>query len=411
MIGSSFPLPCGQTLSNRLAKAAMSEEMATVTGEPGAALVRLYKAWAEGGTGLLITGNIMVDPSARENPRNVLLTEDSDLSFFTPWIAAGTCRGNHLWAQLNHPGRQTPRFVNPHPVAPSEGIAVKQFRLFGEPRELTVNEIQQIITRFAISAALAKKVGFTGVQIHGAHGYLINQFLSPLINKRTDEWGGSLPNRARFLYAIIDAVRAAVGPHYPIGVKLNSADFQRGGFDENDSIEVITHLQTLGIDLLEISGGNYEAPAMLNVHDSSRQREAYFLDFSRKIRGKIQLPLMVTGGFRSRDVMQQALQENVLDIIGLARPLAIEPDLSLKLIGGESLGSTIVPRSFGIKKINFFAEGGYYLAQMTLLSQGKITRPDLGPWQAAWLFIWHQMRDRWQYTRQHSSHVFPSEGA
>ncbi len=404
MIDSTFTLPCGAVLTNRLAKAAMSEEMATLNGVPTAELEVLYRAWSLGGTGLLITGNIMIDPTAMENPRNVVLQSDTPLEPFKRWAEAGCVNGNQLWAQLNHTGRQTLRLINAEPVAPSEGKAVKQFRLFGEPRALADTEIEVIIKRFAESALRAKEAGFTGVQIHAAHGYLISQFLTPLVNKRTDKWGGSLENRSRLLREVIIAVRQAVGDDFPIGVKLNSADFQRGGFDEYDSELVILMLQHLKVDLIELSGGNYESPAMFDISDSSRTREAYFIEYAKRIRKSTSVPIMVTGGFRSLAAMQSALEDNALDVIGIGRPLALEPDLANKLFSGESQGSTSTPKSFGLKQLDYFAEGGYYLAQMSLISRGKKPNPEFGPWRAAVSFIWQQYLDRRQYQRVMHSH-------
>ncbi|MFO0692463.1 MAG: NADH:flavin oxidoreductase/NADH oxidase family protein [Polyangiales bacterium] len=394
-IAEPLRLPCGAVLPNRIAKAAMSEELAALRGYPSEPLERLYRTWAEGGTGLLVTGNVMIDPTHLESPRNVTLEKGRDLAPFRAWAKAGRVPGSHLWMQINHTGRQTPRFVNKEPVAPSAVPAVKLLKGFAHPRALREDEIPATIARYGEAAAMAREAGFTGVQIHGAHGYLCAQFLSPLTNLRTDAWGGSLENRARFLRETVKDVRRRVGADFPIGVKLNSADFQRGGFDETESMEVVRMLERDGVDLLEISGGNYENPAMFDLAESSRHREAYFLDYAKKVRKLSRIPLMVTGGFRSLSVMEEALASDALDVVGMARPLALEPDLPKRLFEGRSTGSTSVPRRFGVghPNLEYFAEGGYYLAQMGRLARGLPANPELGSYRAMAAFVAQQVRD------------------
>lgn len=406
-IASPITLPCGAVLSNRLAKASMSEELAASRGYPTEALDRLYRTWSLGGSSLLLTGNAMVDPTHLESPRNVTVEAGRDPAPFRRWTSAGTTAGNHLWLQINHTGRQTPRMVQKHPIAPSEGAAVKLMKAYGTPRALRGEEIPGIIRRYAEAARFAKEVGFTGVQIHGAHGYLVNQFLSPLTNRRTDEWGGSLENRSRFLREILRSTREAVGDAFPIGVKLNSADFQRGGFDEDESIVVASMLEREGCDLLEISGGNYETPMMFDLAESSRNREAYFLDFARRLRDSVRLPLMVTGGFRSVRAMESALAEGALDVVGIARPIALEPDLPARMIARTSQGSVSVPRRFGVghPNLEYFAEGGYYLAQMGRIAAGRAPDPGLGAFRAMGVFLGQQLRDAVQYRAARRGHA------
>ena len=205
-------------------------------------------------------------------------------------------------------------------------------------------EILDLIQKFAHCARIAKDTGFTGVQIHGAHGYLISEFLSPDINLREDEWGGTLEKRAKFLLEIVRAVREAVGVNFPVSLKLNSADFQKGGFSHEDAIQVATWLNEEGLDLLEISGGTYEQPHLVGIdmglnperaekrRESTIAREAYFLDYARDIRNVFNGPLMVTGGFRTSKGMNDALNENACDVIGIARPFCIDSDIANKLL-------------------------------------------------------------------------------
>lgn len=216
-------LPCGAVLPNRLAKAAMEENVAETNQLPGKALLNLYRQWAQGGTGLLITGNVMIDGSAMTGPGGVVLEQGNDLGPFRDWAQAGKSHGGQLWMQLNHPGRQTYAVaVSVWPPRQWRWRWAKRSALFGQPKAMDESDIAEVIRRFAESAKLAEQAGFDGVQIHAAHGYLLSQFLSPLSNQRTD-WGGSVENRARLLVEVIHAVRAAVQPGFAVAVKLNSA--------------------------------------------------------------------------------------------------------------------------------------------------------------------------------------------
>jgi 2,4-dienoyl-CoA reductase-like NADH-dependent reductase (Old Yellow Enzyme family) len=215
------------------------------------------------------------------------------------------------------------------------------------PRALSEDEIVDLIARFAFAAAVSREAGFTGVQIHGAHGYLVNQFLSPATNLRTDDWGGSLENRSRFLIEVIRAVRRAVGPDFPVGLKLNSADFQRGGFTHADSMAVVEMLNHEQLDLLELTGGTYEQLSMLGAsaeagadetpqRASTVAREAYFAVYAADARRVARMPVMSTGGFRRRESMIGALNDGTCDLIGLARPLVTDPNVSAKLLAGTT---------------------------------------------------------------------------
>ena len=377
-LARSFTLANGQALPNRFAKSAMSETMGTIDNRATPALATLYGTWADGGTGLLITGNVMVDGRHIGEPRNVVLEDERDLALLRSWAQAGTRAGNQLWMQLNHPGKQSPKMLNRDPVSPSAVPFRKELQgMFATPRALTGEEIRDIIQRFATSAAIAQKAGFNGVQIHGAHGYLVSQFLSPHHNQRSDEWGGSPENRRRFVLEIYRAIRAATGAGFSVGIKLNSADFQRGGFTEAESLDVISALASEGIDLVEISGGNYENPAMAKgTRASTREREAYFLEFAEQVRQQVSVPLMVTGGFRSSTGMAKALESGATDLVGLARPLAVEPDLPKRILAGEEVTSLVRPITTGIKAIDNLAlmEVSWYTRQLDRMGRGKAPR-------------------------------------
>jgi 2,4-dienoyl-CoA reductase-like NADH-dependent reductase (Old Yellow Enzyme family) len=293
-IAAPLTLPNGTVLKNRIVKSAMSENIGTYRHAPTQTLIHAYKVWAEGHPGLLITGNIMIDSRALGEPRNVVVEDYTHFELLKAWAATVQNTGVHLWPQINHPGRQAFSWINKQIVAPSE-VSLQMggaSRLFGTPRALEESEIWELIKRFGTTARICKEAGFTGCQIHGAHGYLVSQFLSPNSNQRTDQWGGSIENRARFVVAVYKEIRAQVGADYPIGIKINSADFQRGGFSEEESMAVVEILSQLGMDLIEISGGTYERPAMVkgNRKKSTEVREAYFLEYVEKVRQRTDKP-------------------------------------------------------------------------------------------------------------------------
>ncbi|HSW13458.1 MAG TPA: NADH:flavin oxidoreductase/NADH oxidase family protein [Solimonas sp.] len=380
-LAQSFKLPNGAVVPNRLAKSALSEALGTMDNRPTARLERLYGRWAEGGIGLCITGNVMIDRRALGEPGNVVVEDEADLGALQRWAAAGTRRGGQLWMQINHPGKQAPKGLNRETVSPSAiGFRADMAAFFATPRELGETEILELVRRYGNTARIAKKAGFTGVQIHGAHGYLVSQFLSPHHNRRTDRWGGSAENRRRFVLEVLAEMRRQVGPDFPIGIKLNSADFQRGGFTEDESLDAIRALVAGGIDLVEISGGTYEAPAMTGVtrKDSTRKREAYFLEFAEKVRAAVKVPLMLTGGFRSLGGMAEAVGEGAIDFVGLGRQLAVEPDVPTRLLAGEEPRHTIRPITTGIAMVDRMAimEVAWYTRQLRRIGDGGHPRPN-----------------------------------
>lgn len=324
-------LASGATLPNRIAKAAMEENLAGDGQAPDARLIALYRRWSKGGTGLLITGNVMVDGRALTGPGGVVLEETTDLAPFREWAKAAQSGGAKVWMQINHPGRQVQvdQGGNGWSASDVQLDLGPHSKLFVKPKAMNAAEIAETIGRFAATARQADLAGFDGVQIHAAHGYLVSQFLSPLTNHRSDEWGGSIENRARLLVEIVKAVRAQVRPDFAVGVKLNSADFQRGGFDQADARAVIGMLNDLGVDLVELSGGSYESPAMQGEAADGRTlaREAYFLEFAVDLKGLAKMPLMVTGGIRRREVAEQVLSEGVA-VVGIATALSLDPDLA-----------------------------------------------------------------------------------
>lgn len=375
----------GSSVPNRIAKAAMEENMADADHAPSEELMRLYKAWAEGGAGLLITGNVMVDSRAMTGPGGVVLEDARHLDRFRRWAQVGRSRGAQFWLQINHPGRQMPANLGQPTWAPS-AVPLNlgnMSRHFNTPQAMTQAVIEDVIQRFARTAQLGEQAGFTGVEIHAAHGYLLSQFLSPLSNQRTDAWGGPLEHRARLLIEIVKAVRAVVSPGFAVAVKLNSADFQRGGFSADDARQVVKMLNELAVDLVELSGGSYEAPAMQGEARDGRTlaREAYFVEFARDIRAMAKMPVMVTGGIRRRPVAEQVVTSGV-DMVGIGTALAVDPNLPRDWRAGKDSAPALLPISWKNKPLASLANMAAVKFQLRKLSRGKATDPRVSPLRA-----------------------------
>lgn len=411
-IASPLTLPCGVTIKNRIIKGAMTEGLGDAQNRATEGHQRLYKRWAEGGAGVLLTGNVQIDRRYMERPGNVAIDgpqSNEAIAALRAYAQAGTVNNTHLWMQISHAGRQTPISVSKEPLAPSDIPLDMPGAQFGKPRAATGAEIEDVIRRFAYTATIARDTGFTGVQIHGAHGYLISEFLSPDVNTRTDEWGGSLENRARLLLETVRAVRKAVGSDFPISVKLNSADFQRGGFSHMDAIRVASWLNAEGLDLLEISGGTYEQPRLVGLDDltlhpeksetrkeSTIAREAYFLEYAKDIRAATTMPLMVTGGFRTVDGMNAALASNTMDVVGIARPMCVDPSAPARLLSGSTRSISAFEKTLKIgpgilgphsrfnlvKALNGWGQQGWFCLQLLRMGAGLDPDPKLGVFKA-----------------------------
>lgn len=397
-LSSQLKLSNGITIRNRFFKSAMSEQLGDKKHNPVPGLAKVYQRWADGGIGINISGNIMIDRTALGEPKNVVLDDQSDLDSFRHWTRGATQNGAHLWAQLNHPGKQSPMFLSSQPVAPSAiSLGAGLEKAFKTPRALEEKEVWELIGKYANAARLAKQVGFTGVQIHGAHGYMVSQFLSPRHNQRNDQWGGSIENRMRFVLEVYKAIREQVGDDFPVGIKLNSADFQRGGFTEEESMQVVQALSAAGINLIEVSGGTYENPSMMgsdkgkndNQKESTKKREAYFLHYAEKVRNLVDTPLAVTGGFRSSEGMQDALDSGATDFIGIARPLALVPDLPNRAMNDDKYVMSFKVPSTGFKELDrmMMLDLVWFEQQIHLMANGKDPRENLSAWGSVWATV------------------------
>jgi 2,4-dienoyl-CoA reductase-like NADH-dependent reductase (Old Yellow Enzyme family) len=375
-------LPNGARLPNRIAKAATEEKLAGPGQLPDERLAVLYRRWSAGGAGLLITGNVMVDGRAVTGPGGVVLEADTDLAPFRHWAEAAKSGGSRVWMQISHPGRQVMAELGGLTWSPSD-VALelgKHSKLFRRPTPMSRDDIAETVGRFVATARQAEAAGFDGVEIHGAHGYLLSQFLSPLTNRRTDEWGGPIENRARLLLDIVKAVRAAVRPDFAVAVKLNSADFQRGGFDQADAGRVIEMLNALAVDLVELSGGSYESPAMQGRTADGRTlaREAYFLEFAVGLKQAAKMPLMVTGGIRSRATAEQVIASGMA-VAGMATGLALAPDLPIQWREHERAAPPLPLLRSKNKVIVSLASQAFILRQVHRLGRGRHPRLSASP--------------------------------
>jgi 2,4-dienoyl-CoA reductase-like NADH-dependent reductase (Old Yellow Enzyme family) len=324
----------GMKLKNRLVRSATWEGMCESDGRPTEKLISYYKDLARGGVGLIITGYAFVRPEGKQLPGKMGIHTDNFSDEMKKMSSAVHDEGGRICIQLVHAGGQTNTdTAGRQPLAPS-AVKVDQFDEL--PAEATKEEIQEIIEAFGEGARRAKEYGFDAVQLHGAHGYLINQFLSPLTNQRSDEYGGSVENRCRFLMEVYEKVRSVVGKEFPVLIKLNGSDNLEGGIEIGDAVVAAKLLDKAGIDAIEVSCGTPASgdrtPARIKIKDPSR--EAYNLPAARDIKQSVSCPVMSVGGYRSYDVVQNVIRDDV-DYVSLARPLIREQDLPLRWQNGD----------------------------------------------------------------------------
>ncbi|KAH7323338.1 NADH oxidase [Rhizoctonia solani] len=386
LLGESIQMPfSGKIAKSRFLKGAMSERMASwdqkdlsKRGIPSDDLVGLYEGWGKAGYGIILTGNVMVHPEQLEAPGNPILYGPHEtperIEQFRKMAAAGKAHGSLMIMQVSHPGRQVAAFVNPSPVGASDiQLADRMGMSFGKPTPLDKSGIREIVDQFAYTAEAAYRSGFDGVQIHGAHGYLIAQFLSQTTNNRTDEYGGSIENRARIIQEVVEAIRAKVAdPKFVIGIKVNSVEFQAKGFQPEEAAELCRLLETMGIDFVELSGGTYEEFGFRHTDSAPREstlkRESFFTVFAQQITPRLKKTVVyVTGGFRSAAAMAEAIRSGACAGVGLGRPAGSDPILPNEIIQGVATGATdmkISPHDFGL---GLLATG----VQMEAIARGK----------------------------------------
>jgi 2,4-dienoyl-CoA reductase-like NADH-dependent reductase (Old Yellow Enzyme family) len=402
VLSKELRLPNGITLSNRLAQSAMTEHLATGDGAPSWQLIEAYRRFAVSGAALIISGNVMVNGWSLEAPRNVVIEDERHMPQLRRWAATTSGTDARLILQLSLSGRQTQRGLalagRRQDVATASAVPLTiGGPLFKPPRALTDPEIRQIIAQFASAARIAAEAGFAGVQIHAAHGYLLSQFLSPLVNQRTDQWGGSVQNRMRMLIEVLRAVKSLTPEAFLLTVKMNVSDFQSGGFDADDALIVAQALENEGVHLIEFSGGTYESSAMIDggpARDQSGAPEPYFLAYAQRFARELTVPVMLSGGFRSRTAMIDAVESGAADVIGLARPIAVEPDFPRRILDGSTEVSVAKPQKVGNKNIDDLLSGAWYQEQIARLGRGKPTLPSRKPVVALAIMLATMLRDR-----------------
>ncbi|KAI0886457.1 uncharacterized protein GGS22DRAFT_160869 [Annulohypoxylon maeteangense] len=372
----------GRTATNRFLKASMTERLSTwdakdlpKRGVPTKELINVYKRWGEGGFGVILTGNTMFEYDHLEAAGNPIIPRDAPFSGerfqgFADIASQAKAHGSLVVCQLSHPGRQVTADIQEHPISASD-VHLDQVIMgmrFTKPRAMDKKDIQDVIDGFAHAAEYCYKAGFDGIELHGAHGYLLAQYLSPTTNKRTDEYGGSLLNRSRLIFEVADEIRKRVNDEkFIVGIKVNSVEFQESGFSTDDCKSLCAALEERNFDFVELSGGTYQDLAFAHRRESTKKREAFFLEFAEKI-----VPLLtktkvyVTGGFRSADAMVNALQ--TVDGIGLARPASNEFDLPKKILDGSVKSA-----------VEYFDEQEYALTNLASGTQMRLVGNDNEP--------------------------------
>lgn len=381
-------------IANRIVNAATAEGLADSGCNPGPLMHDLYRRWARGGAGLLVTGNAHVDRRYRERTTSLVIDDASDLQAYRGLADAAHHENTPILLQLNHPGRQCPAILSREPIAPSASRPLFRFSGYASSRAANRREIADIVLAFARSAKIAAASGFDGVQIHAAHGYLLSSFLSPLQNRRVDEYGGALECRARFLVEAVEAVRCAVPENFVVAVKLNVTDFERGGFEVEEAVEVARMIANAGADCIETSGGTYRN-LVTEVQPGAQGAETppTFADFTGKLSARLSIPVILTGGMRSVSEMERSLADRGAAMIGMARPFCVDPDAAKKLLDGRLCDLSVLPSpQFGtrtllgpqspvrrIRRYNAFAELAWYSQQLVRLARGEEVEPDLSP--------------------------------
>ena len=326
LLNSPLKLPCGAIIKNRLIKSAMSDSLADGEGNPTGTQIRLYERWSQGGIGLSIVGEVQVDAKYPENPGNLVLDKNSNKKALQALTSRAAINDAHIWPQLGHAGA-----LAYQPLSQLKGpshLKIGEFECSG----MTEKEVSRLPDMYAKAAIIAQDTGFTGVQIHAGHGFLLSQFLSPLFNRRKDRYGGCIEARSQIIVEIIEKIRLTVGRTFPIGIKMNSSDQLEGGLSQEDALEVVRILDKTSIDLIELSGGSY-FPGAKSSSDSASGGPC-FVDFAIKARSVTNIPLVVTGGFKTREQATNVLSSDTVDFVGLGRALILKPDLPKEWISG-----------------------------------------------------------------------------
>ena len=396
VLGRPLELPCGVKLKNRLVKSAMSDSLGDGEGNPTDAQMRLYERWAQGGAALSLIGEVQADPRYPEKPGNLVLAPGAALQAMHDLARRGSANGARIWPQIGHAGALSHVPIS-RPRGPS-ALDIEGLRCEG----MSLDDIRELPGTYARAAKLAKDAGFGGVQIHAAHGFLLSQFLSPLFNRRTDAYGGSIEGRFRIIHEVIDAVREAAGPSFPLGIKVNSTDKLVGGLTEDDALAVVRLLGRTSVDLIDVSGGTY-FPGAASSSDGTSSSGPYFVGFARRAKEVTAIPVMATGGFETREQARDAVEKGFVDAVSLARAMVLNPMLAHAWLSDEG----------GDPEFPVFDEpprGGvtaWYTMRLTALGEDDESRFDLS---AASALAAYEARDtqrcaKWRKRFSQSAHI------
>jgi 2,4-dienoyl-CoA reductase-like NADH-dependent reductase (Old Yellow Enzyme family) len=313
-------LPCGIILKNRLIKSAMSDSLGDGMGNPTETQIRLYERWAKGGAALSLIGEVQITPHFPEKPGNLVLVSDYDKAFMADLATRGAAMGTQIWPQLGHAGA-----LAHLPISTPKGPSA--LNLDGvKCEEMTAEEIRVLPALYAKAAKRAQDAGFGGVQIHAGHGFLLSQFLSPLFNRRSDEYGGSIENRFRLIHSIINAIRDSVGADFAVGIRINSTDKVVGGLTEADALDAVRMIDNTSVDLIDISGGTY-FPGTPSSSDSTAASGPYYIDFAKRAKQVTTIPVMLTGGIKTKEQANDVIKSGSADAVGLARAMILDVNL------------------------------------------------------------------------------------
>ncbi|MFH0787763.1 MAG: NADH:flavin oxidoreductase [Pseudomonadota bacterium] len=324
----------GMKLANRFVRSATWEGMAEDDGSVTPRLIDLMAQLAEGQVGLIISSHAYIKPEGQAGLKQIGVYKDQQIDGLLQMTKAVHAQGGRIVLQLAHAGYfANQKLTGQIPLAASQ---VEEFSK--SPRkEMTIEDIHDVVEAFGLAALRAKEAGFDGVQIHAAHGYLMSQFLSPLFNKRSDVYGGSVANRARAIREIIKKVRSAVGRHYPVLIKINNQDYLDGGLSLEDSLKIWPLLQEEGLDAIELSGGTFLSgnlsPSRVGI--TKEEKEAYFLEAAKAFKEKLKIPLMLVGGIRSLSVAERIINQGFVDYLSMSRPFIREPGLIRRWKSGD----------------------------------------------------------------------------
>jgi 2,4-dienoyl-CoA reductase-like NADH-dependent reductase (Old Yellow Enzyme family) len=329
----------GVSLANRFVYSATWDGRADDNGFCTQRNIDMLLTRARGGVGLIITGLTFVKPDGRAAPRQLAVCGDEFVPGLTEMVEAVHSAHGKVVLQLAHGGCYAPSALTGHEAL---GPSANDTDKFPRCREMSLQEIAEVVEAFGKAAGRAKKAGFDGVQLHAAHGYLLSQFLSPFFNKRTDNYGGSVENRARILLEAFQAVRNEVGVEYPVFVKINSEDFVEGGLTVDEMLQVCAMLEKAGVDAIEMSGGTVYASGAFSCCRVGQNQDVYYREAAARFKERIGVPLILVGGIRSFEVAQKVVGDRLADYVSICRPLIREPDLIKRWKSGDLKPATCI---------------------------------------------------------------------